>query len=127
VLTSMRCSRSFHWRDHVTSFADKLALEWISSQRFRRMTSLCFSWSAGWRACASANEFAEESVLQRISSLTRLRCSKVVHWQVCALANLVVDESMIQRISSLTSLCITESIRWRVYDSSNLFADEVEV
>jgi hypothetical protein len=47
------------------------------------------------------NQFSDESILQRISSLTRL----------CGVAKQVADESVLKRISSLTSLCFSESVR----------------
>jgi len=52
------------------------------------------------RLCGASNQFTNESVVQRISSLMRL----------CGLGKQFADESVLQRISPLTSLCFIELV-----------------
>jgi len=63
---------------------------WIIS-----LTSLCF-----------IDKFADESVLECISSLTSLCFSELVPWR----------GSVAHRITSLTSLCFNELVPWRGYE-----------
>jgi hypothetical protein len=132
-LTSLCFSQIVRWRVCAwgNQFADEFVLRQICS-----LTSLCFSESIPWRCClvygislgtsmcitesvrwwvfASAKQFDDESVLQRMSSLISLcfseavfdkvvRCRESIWWRVCPSLNQFADKCV---------LC--QSIPWRV-------------
>jgi hypothetical protein len=65
------------------------------------------------RCLCFVDQFADESVLQRMSSMTSRCFSASFRWRVRASANQFPDESVLQWISSLRSLCFIESVCWR--------------
>jgi len=124
------------------SVHSKFALQRICSLMTLRSNGI----SSLTRLCGAVNQFADEYVHHRISSLTSLCYTKSGRWQVwgvanqfltsicfresapsrvCALANPFPHEYLLQRISSLW-VCITSNLF--VDDSTfqrNQFADEV--
>jgi len=85
------------WISLVTSMCILEIVRWgVYTLPTSPLTSQGLSASVHWRVRASANQFADESELQRISSLNRL----------CGTSNQFAEESK-------------ESVRWRVYASAN--------
>jgi hypothetical protein len=88
------------------------------------------------RLCCASNEFADESVLQRISSLMRL-CGASNQFpnesvlqgsssltRLCGSMHQFPDEVVMSR-GSLTSICFSESVPSQVCASANQFAHGV--
>ena len=80
-LMSLWCNELVHWQvydaaDHFTneivSLVSLTNLRWSESVR---------SDLGGWRVCASADQEADEPVLQRMSSLTSLSFNESVYWR----------------------------------------------
>ena len=85
------------------------------------LMSLRFSESGRWQVCASVNQFADNSLLQRISSPTCLGFTESVRWWGWGVAHQFVNEFLLQQIRSLMILCFNESVSWLVYPSANQF------